>query len=270
MVPAMDMVVPPTQAHDRHAQAGLLSCMRTIALAVPGQEFTVFKNVAGELAGYVRKGIFGKVDIVDQLQNAARSKGLIERHGQDAVQAAISEAFSDEVPAAEPHDSSGAAAPTQNLKYKLIRFSDLQTNVSRAYLIKGLIPGFGLTVVWGPPKCGKSFFMTDAMLHVALGWNYRGRKVQGGPVVYCAFEGADGYGKRAEAFRKHHKLDPSLRGQRRSVIWRADDTPFLCGVSTLAGSPNENRARHLMAPKTRKGSAGRSAGVRSHTGALRC
>jgi hypothetical protein len=154
--------------------------------------------------------MFDKVDIVDRLEDAAMSKGLIERHGQDAIQAAIAEAFSDEVPAAEPRDSSGAAAPIQNPKFKLIRFSDLQTNVSPAYLIKALIPRFGLTVVWGPPKCGKSFLMTDAMLHVALGWDYRGRKVQKGPVVYCAFEGADGYRKRAEAFRKRHKLDPSL------------------------------------------------------------
>src|SRR4029078_1413102 len=33
------------------------------------------------------------------------------------------------------------------------------------------------------------------------------RKTLEGPVVYCAFEGADGYGKRAEAFRRHHDLD---------------------------------------------------------------
>jgi hypothetical protein len=33
-------------------------------------------------------------------------------------------------------------------------------------------PRVGLIVVWGPPKCGKSFWVTDAMLHVALGWPY--------------------------------------------------------------------------------------------------
>lgn len=32
-------------------------------------------------------------------------------------------------------------------------------------------------------------------------WTYRGRRVLHGPVVYCAFEGADGYRARAEAFR---------------------------------------------------------------------
>ena len=44
------------------------------------------------------------------------------------------------------------------------------------------------------------------MLHVALGWEYRGRKVTCGPVVYCAFEGVEGFGQRAEAFRRHHEL----------------------------------------------------------------
>ena len=44
------------------------------------------------------------------------------------------------------------------------------------------------------------------MMHVALGWEYRDRAVQQGPVVYCAFEGAHGYRKRGEAFRRHHCL----------------------------------------------------------------
>jgi hypothetical protein len=38
-------------------------------------------------------------------------------------------------------------------------------------------------------------------MHVALDWVYRGRRVQKGSVVYCAFEGAKGYEARSEAFR---------------------------------------------------------------------
>jgi hypothetical protein len=62
-------------------------------------------------------------------------------------------------------------------------------------------------VLWGPAKCGKSFWAMSTALHVALNWEYRGRKVNGGPVVYCAFEGAEGYGKRAEAFRRRYLQD---------------------------------------------------------------
>jgi hypothetical protein len=86
-------------------------------------------------------------------------------------------------------------------RIKLIRFDDLKPGTESEYLVKGLIPRAGLVVVWGPPKCGKSFWTMDVLLHVALGWEYRGRAVYSGAVVYCAFEGQSGYGKRAEAFR---------------------------------------------------------------------
>ena len=87
-------------------------------------------------------------------------------------------------------------------RFRLIPFDDLHPSPRPAYLIKGLLPRVGLVVIWGPPKCGKSFWTTDAMLHVALGWPYRDRKVFQGAVVYCALEGQDGYGQRAEAFRQ--------------------------------------------------------------------
>ena len=54
----------------------------------------------------------------------------------------------------------------------------------------------------GPPKCGKSFWTEDLGLHIALGWDYRGRAVQSGTVIYVACEGEAGQGARAEAFRQ--------------------------------------------------------------------
>src|SRR5262249_56380267 len=89
-------------------------------------------------------------------------------------------------------------------RFKLRRFDELKIGTERTYLVKGLIPRTGLVVVWGPPKCGKSFWTFDLVLHVALGREYRGRRVQRGPVVYCAFEGGGGYSARAEAFRQRN------------------------------------------------------------------
>ena len=40
------------------------------------------------------------------------------------------------------------------------------------------------------------------VLHVALGWAYRERRVKQGPVVYCCFEGQSGIQARMEAFRQ--------------------------------------------------------------------
>lgn len=105
------------------------------------------------------------------------------------------------------HAKSDAGRQTKanDTRFKLIPFESLMPGADPEYLIKDLFPCGGLIVVWGPPKCGKSFWTMDATLHVALGWEYRGRKVQQGAVVYCAFEGQSGYGKRAEAFRRQHR-----------------------------------------------------------------
>jgi hypothetical protein len=92
-------------------------------------------------------------------------------------------------------------------RFKLVPFDALTVGSTIVYLVKGLIPRTGLVVVWGPPKCGKSFWVFDLVMHPALGWPYRKRKTLSGPVVYCAFEGAEGYGRRAEAFRRKHLLD---------------------------------------------------------------
>ncbi|NVO13523.1 MAG: AAA family ATPase [Rhodoplanes sp.] len=102
-----------------------------------------------------------------------------------------------------PGDRRNASAP----RFKLIPFDEIQTSPKPRYVVKGLIPQAGLTVLWGPPKCGKSFWATDLGLHIALDWDYRGHRVRGGPVVYCALEGASGYGPRLDAFRARHLAD---------------------------------------------------------------
>jgi hypothetical protein len=90
-------------------------------------------------------------------------------------------------------------------KFPLKKFTDIKVDVSRRdYLVKDLLANTGLAVIWGPPKCGKSFWALDLGLHIALGWQYRGRRVQQAPVVYMALEGQQGLPARIEAFRRHH------------------------------------------------------------------
>ena len=99
-------------------------------------------------------------------------------------------------------------APTSERRFPLIPFNQLIVGTSSAYLVKGLIPRVGIAVVWGPPKCGKSFWTFDLAMHSALGLDYRGRRVRAGTVVYCAFEGAEGFKARATAFRQQHSIGP--------------------------------------------------------------
>jgi hypothetical protein len=87
-------------------------------------------------------------------------------------------------------------------KFTLMPFDSISLSTDRRYLVKGIIPYPGLTVIWGPPKSGKSFWTLDLALHVALGRDYRGRRVQQGPIVYCCFEGQSGISARVEAYRQ--------------------------------------------------------------------
>jgi hypothetical protein len=106
-------------------------------------------------------------------------------------------------------------------KIPIIPFKDIKLSSARRYLVKNLIPRAGLVVAWGPPKCGKSFWAFDMSMHVALGQEYRGRRVQQGAVVYGAFEGQGGLEGRVEAFRQHMLGDFD------------DDVPFYLEPMTL-------------------------------------
>ena len=94
-------------------------------------------------------------------------------------------------------------------RFPLVRFGDVLMTTTSFYLVKDLIPRAGLVVVYGAPKCGKSFWCFDLLMHVACGWDYRGLRVNGGPIVYCALEGVEGFKRRVEAFRRAY---PDAKG----------------------------------------------------------
>jgi AAA domain len=104
---------------------------------------------------------------------------------------------------------------------ELIPFAEIKLGTKRRYLINGLIPRVGLIVLWGPPKCGKSFWIFDLSMHVALNWKYRGLRSHGGPVIYCCFEGQTGMEARVEAFRQRFLSEDH------------DDIPFFLQPVTL-------------------------------------
>jgi hypothetical protein len=121
--------------------------------------------------------------------------------GSDALRVAI-----DSIP--EDHAQEGMpSAPTGTalVAFPLVSFGNIRLDTTRRnYLIKNILPRRGLAVIWGAPKCYKSFIATDMALHVALDWYYRGYRVQQAPVVYIALEGREGQAARKEAFAKYH------------------------------------------------------------------
>jgi hypothetical protein len=81
-------------------------------------------------------------------------------------------------------------------------FKEITLSTECRHLVYNLIPRRGLVVVWGPPKCGKTFWVYDLKMHVSRGLKYRGKDVVQGPVIYCMFEGQGGADTRAEAYRQ--------------------------------------------------------------------
>ncbi len=165
-----------------------------------------------------------------------------------------------------PVDCYGPAAefrnPTQTHRFKLVAFEKIPLVTSRSYLVRSVLPREGLVVVWGPPKCGKSFLIFDLLMHVALGWDYRGRRVAQGTVVYVACEGQRGLGARAAAFRTRKLAESSeaapfhliatrldLAGQHGELIddiraQLGDENPVAIAIDTLnrslRGSENDD------------------------------
>jgi AAA domain len=88
-------------------------------------------------------------------------------------------------------------------RFPLVKVDDVSATTTSLYLVKNLIPRSGLVVVWGAPKCGKSFWTFDLLMHAALGSPYRGLRAKAGSIIYCALEGAEGFKRRIAARQKH-------------------------------------------------------------------
>jgi hypothetical protein len=75
------------------------------------------------------------------------------------------------------------------------------------WAIKNVLPLAEVGAVFGESGSGKSFFVIDMLMAVALGQHWRGQKVQQGPVAYICAEGQAGFRLRLSAYAQHHGLD---------------------------------------------------------------
>jgi hypothetical protein len=123
---------------------------------------------------------------------------FVREEGADRFRARLDEDIHDNQ---HKQDEETAAPPPP---FPLARFKTIKLMSKPHYLIKNILPDTGLAVVWGAPKCGKSFWTFDLVMHIALGWEYRGHRVQQGTVVYLAMEGGTGFAGRIEAWRRRH------------------------------------------------------------------
>jgi hypothetical protein len=132
----------------------------------------------------------------------------------------------------KPQKLNGGANPWQhddNLRFKFTPFRNIELDTAPPYRVHELLPRVGVAVVWGRPKSGKTFWTFDLEMHIALGWNYRGRPVEQGLALHIACEGARGLGARKEAWRLHH-----IEGKTPAEIAEIEAAPFhLCKDTAL-------------------------------------
>jgi hypothetical protein len=114
----------------------------------------------------------------------------------------------DSIPIQAQPDSPALPVPIKSkvvAKFPMLRVDQIvQIDADFEYLIDDLFPRFGLALIWRAPKTGKSFWILDIVLHVALGWPYRDRHVEQGTIIYLGLEGQRGLRKRVLAFIRHH------------------------------------------------------------------
>jgi hypothetical protein len=91
---------------------------------------------------------------------------------------------------------------TQGLRGKLLGMGQIAPVLDCPQLVRGWLTAGGMSLIFGPSNCGKTFFVTDLAMHVAAGGEWRGKRTIGGAVVYIAAEGGSGIKNRIAALKK--------------------------------------------------------------------
>ena len=181
------------------ASEAIASWRRILAQTI-GDKRQNLERASIELLHLARAEPDSKPAIFDELAEMAIAAGIDD----DEAQAIFARAA--EAPPDTMTQSAGGKNALEAFPLRAFENVRIQTE-GRNYLVKGLLANTGLAVIWGPPKCGKSFWAADLGMHIALGRDYRGHRVQQATVVYVALEGRHGFPARVEAFRRHRNVD---------------------------------------------------------------
>ncbi|WP_170302160.1 AAA family ATPase [Desulfosarcina widdelii] len=96
--------------------------------------------------------------------------------------------------------------PSSKTRFRFVHIADLRLKPPE-FLIKPWLEKDTLSLSFGDPGCGKSFFAIDIAASVATGSDFHGMTVNQGPVIYIAGEGQNGIGRRFMAWSIVHGAD---------------------------------------------------------------
>ncbi|WPZ28252.1 helicase RepA family protein [Sulfitobacter sp. OXR-159] len=146
------------------------------------------------------------------------------------------------------------------IRGRLVSLSTIEPVLTNNYMVKGWLDRNCLSMLYGPSNAGKTFVALDIAMHIAVSKSWRGKRVNGGPVLYIAAEGGAGIRNRVAAIKLDRPdmasapftllpLGLDLHGQGDALaICEAmpDKAPALVVVDTLArsmGAGDENTAK---------------------------
>jgi hypothetical protein len=183
--------------------AGLDSCARTVASAVPEMRLRVFRNVATEAAGWVRINGIDKRIVVEKLFDIAVANHLVKEHGDDVVQEIMAAALiaSSSLPVAAsksrvatPNGSrsvermKASCAPSATLVFDVVAEVDAQ---AIGWTWPGRLARRKLTLIAGDPGLGKSQITADIAARISTGsdWPDGGAATAGSTIILSAEDG---------------------------------------------------------------------------------
>lgn len=130
-------------------------------------------------------------------EDSAGKSGKTEENQENKKQEEF-ETFEDDIKFSEPK------------KLPLLFASDITAITDTTDFVQGLLCEKQFSVIYGPSNCGKTFFMLDLAMHVALGRKWRNKAVEQGGVIYAALEGGHGTRNRIVAFKEHYQITEEI------------------------------------------------------------
>lgn len=161
---------------------------------LPG--LTKAKEMLGEIAAKAvasQLGLSGRVEAEDSFPREPLEPSVEAAAEASAAQASTSE-----------------PAPAEKPKRKAQWAHDIQPTTKHRWLVKKLIPRSGFGILYGESQAGKTFLAVDLACRLALGWNWFGRKVEPGTVVYLAAEAPESVKNRIYGWRRYHRHEGPL------------------------------------------------------------
>lgn len=155
--------------------------------------FEATRNVGRERAIEAARLVGAKVAFPqfgrDRPDGATDFNDLHQASGLDSVRACV---------------ESATVVPSARAQLLVTWLRDAAIGQVASYWIKGLIAAAALVLVFGPPGCGKTFWVLDVAARIATRLQWRGQRVSQGLVVIVAVEAGSSVVVRGVAWRQRY------------------------------------------------------------------